>query len=186
MRELDPETLAACRAGDEPAFRRLVELYQDRVYALCVALAGGEALDVAQETFARVHGALHRFDPGGAARLSTWILTIARRLCRDFAVKARPIPVGDAWPESVDEGAGPDQRLEETARLRRLREAMLALPDEQRAALVLRVWDGLEYEEIAAVEEVPVGTIRSRLARARDALATALEHEEGGRRVTRG
>src|SRR6476659_5330283 len=77
--ELDTATLAGCRRGDPEAFRALVERYQDRVYALCVALAGGDDEDLTQETFVRVHGAIGDFDADGPARLGAWILTIARR-----------------------------------------------------------------------------------------------------------
>jgi RNA polymerase sigma factor (sigma-70 family) len=83
--ELDSATLRACRRGDPAAFRALVACYQDRVYALCVALAGSDGEDLAQETFVRVHGAIGRFDPDGPASLLGWILTIARRLCVDRA-----------------------------------------------------------------------------------------------------
>lgn len=68
--ELDAENVTACRRGDRAAFRALVRCYQDRVYALCVALAGSDGEDVAQETFVRVHDAIARFDPEGPARLS--------------------------------------------------------------------------------------------------------------------
>ena len=90
MAELPAPALAACRRGDGSAFRALVECYQDRVYALCVALAGrADAEDLAQETFLRVHQAIGRFDPAGSATLGGWILTIARRLCHDRARSAR-------------------------------------------------------------------------------------------------
>ncbi|MCU1278236.1 MAG: polymerase, sigma-24 subunit, subfamily, partial [bacterium] len=83
--ELERATLSRCRRGDAAAFRALVERYQDRVYALAVALAGSDGEDITQETFVRVHGALGGFDPDGPARLGAWILTIARRLCTDRA-----------------------------------------------------------------------------------------------------
>jgi RNA polymerase sigma-70 factor (ECF subfamily) len=172
--ELDRQTLARCRRGEAQAFRVLVERYQDRVYALCVALAGPDAEDVAQETFVRVHGALAGFDPDGEGRLSAWILTIARRLCADRArrrqrrarlqlamLPAEPAPAVDATLERAETAAA-------------LRAALAGLPEEQRAVLALQLWDELGYEEIAAVEGVPVGTVRSRLARAKQALKRAL------------
>jgi RNA polymerase sigma-70 factor, ECF subfamily len=173
--ELDSATLARCKKGDAAAFRALVETYQDRVYALGVALAGSDAEDVTQETFVRVHGALGSFDAGGPARLGAWILTIARRLCTDRARyrKRRPtvaldvVPLGDGAP-------GAEQQLERARQARALRQAIAALPEEQRAVVALQLWDGLEYEEIASIEGVPVGTVRSRLARAKDALKRAL------------
>lgn len=183
--ELDRATLARCRRGEAAAFRVLVETYQDRVYALCVALAGSDAEDLTQETFVRVHGALGGFDDGGPARLGAWILTIARRLCTDRARwrKRRPtvtldvVPLGDSAP-------GADAQLERARQARALRQAVAALPEEQRAVVALQLWDGLEYEEIASIEGVPVGTVRSRLSRARDALKRALGVDDEERNGT--
>lgn len=177
MAELPASTLAACRRGDGHAFRTLVECYQDRVYALCVALAGrADAEDLAQETFLRVHQAIGRFDPAGAATLGGWILTIARRLCHDRARSARlrvEVAVG-AELETAAATRGPEEAVLGASLVAALHVALAALPEEQRAVFALREWDGLEYEEIAAVEGVPVGTVRSRLARAREALRAAL------------
>lgn len=183
--ELDPATLTRCRRGDAEAFRALVERYQDRVFALCVALAGSDGEDLTQETFVRVHGAIGRFDPDGPARLGAWILTIARRLCTDRARAAgrRPtvaldvVPLGDGRP-------GADTELDRARRARALHQAIAALPEEQRAVVALQLWDGLEYEEIAAVERVPVGTVRSRLSRAKDALRRALGIDDEERNGT--
>src|SRR5258708_2176682 len=132
--ELDRAMLSRCRRGDGAAFRALVELYQDRVYALCAALAGSDGEDLTPETFVRVHGALGGFDADGPARLGAWILTIARRLCTDRAryTKRRPtvaldvVPLGDGAP-------GADAQLERARQARLLRQAVAALPDDQRA-----------------------------------------------------
>src|SRR4051812_71771 len=171
--ELDRATLARCRRGDAEAFRALVERYQDRVYALCVALAGGDGEDLTQETFVRVHAAIADFDADGPARLGAWILTIARRLCTDRFRQRRPtvaldvVALGDATPAA-------DAQLDRARQARALRRAIAELPEDQRAVVALQVWDELEYEEIAAIERVPVGTVRSRLARAKEALKRAL------------
>jgi RNA polymerase sigma-70 factor (ECF subfamily) len=178
--ELDKLTLARCRRGEPRAFRVLVEHYQDRVYALCVALAGSDAEDVAQETFVRVHAAIGSFDPDGAAPLSAWILTIARRLCADRARKRqRHARLGNLVP-APEPAPRVDGELERAELLRAVRAAVLALPDEQRAVVALQAWDGLGYDEIAAIERVPVGTVRSRLARAKQALKRALGLGEDG------
>ncbi len=172
--ELDSATIAQSRRGDAAAFRRLVEHYQDRVFALCTALAGADAEDVAQETFVRVHAALPSFDVGRDEKLSSWLLTIARRLCADRArnfkrqqaLRLRIVP-NEPRP-------GADDALDDVRKKATLRAAVAALPEEQRAVVALRAWDELEYEAIAAVEGVPVGTVRSRLARAKQALRRAL------------
>lgn len=176
--EVSATILEACRRGDDAAFRSLVEAYQDRVYALCAALAGPDAEDLLQETFVRVHAAVGRFDPNGPASLLGWILTIARRLCTDRSRAAR-VRLASALPSDglVADGA-PDRDLERSRLRAKIRLAVAALPEEQRAVIALREWDGLGYEEIAAIEGVPVGTVRSRLARAREALREALSDDE--------
>jgi RNA polymerase sigma-70 factor (ECF subfamily) len=175
MSELDPATVAACRRGDERAFRRLVDAHRQPVVALCVALAGADGEDLAQETFVRVFRAIDRFDPGGPATLRSWILCIARRLCHDRARHLRRTPeVGGVTADAVDPAASPIASVLGAEASSRVARAFAALPDEQRAVLALREWEGLDYQEIAVVEGVPVGTVRSRLARARDALKAAL------------
>jgi RNA polymerase sigma-70 factor (ECF subfamily) len=173
------DELAAIRRGEAGAFRRLVERYQQPVYALCVALAGSDGEDLAQETFLRVHRSLAGFDPDGPATLRSWILTIARRLCHD---RARHVGRGVevlAPADAADEAAGPEEQAHAAWLGRRVRAAVAALPVEQRVVIALREWEGLDYEEIAAIEGVPVGTVRSRLARARAALREALGEDAG-------
>lgn len=175
MRDLDDLTFAAARRGDPRAFRRLVETFQSPVVALCSALAGADGEDLAQDTFVRVHAALPAFDPSGPASLRGWILTIARRLCTDRARHTgRGVEVMVAPPDLADDTPRPDELIEH-ARLRAaVWRALATLPADQRAVVALFEWEGLPYEEIAAIEDVPVGTVRSRLARARAALRSAL------------
>src|SRR2546423_5255892 len=140
--ELDRATVQRCRHGDAAAFRRLVERYQDRVFALCVALAGAaDAEDVAQETCVRVYGALGGFDPAGPATLGGWILTIARRLCTDRARyrRRRPTVTLEVVPLAV--GATAEADMERAQTTRALRRAIAELPEEQRAVVALRLWD---------------------------------------------
>ena len=133
----------------------------------------------------RVHRAIGRFDEDGPARLGAWILTIARRLCTDRARfwRRRPtvaldvVPLGDGAP-------GADVALERAQAARALRRAVAELPEEQRAVVALQLWDELEYDEIAAIEGVPVGTVRSRLARAKEALKRALGVDDEERNGT--
>ncbi len=179
--EIPTAVLRSCQRADAPAFRALVECYQDRVFALCAALAGADGEDLAQETFVRVHQSIAGFEPAGAATLGGWILTIARRLCTDRARGARlrvEVPVAEL-PAPTDEPArGPAEVLDRQRLGARIRQAIASLPEEQRAVIALREWDGLSYEEIAEIEQVPVGTVRSRLGRAREALRAALDTTE--------
>jgi RNA polymerase sigma-70 factor (ECF subfamily) len=176
--EVSAAVLDACRRGDDAAFRTVVEAYQDRVYALCAALAGADGEDLLQETFVRVHAAIGRFDPAGPASLLGWILTIARRLCTDRSRAARVRLAAALPPDGLAADGTPHRDLERSRLRAKIRLAVAALPEDQRAVIALREWDGLAYEEIAAIEGVPVGTVRSRLARAREALRDALGDDE--------
>lgn len=169
--DLPPVQLARARRGDRDALAALVRHYQDRVYAVCVALAGADADDCAQDALVKVLGAVHRFDPGRGPSLGAWVMTITRRVCIDRSRAARVARHAD---HQVDAFAAPAGDAAERARAELVRRAVLELPDEQRAVLVLRAWGELAYDEIAELEGIPVGTVRSRLARARDALRSAL------------
>ena len=173
---LDELTLRRAARGEERAWRALIERYQRPVHALIWRLLAGRARhrveDLAQETFVRVLGALPGFDPAGPATLQTWILTIAARLALNEL--RRPEAA-----ELVDEPAGPAaDHADATAERRRLAAAIgagvAALPDAQRAVLVLREYHDLDYAEIAAALELDLGTVKSRLARARAQLRAHL------------
>jgi RNA polymerase sigma-70 factor, ECF subfamily len=176
--ELDDVTLARAQRGDDAACRALVERYQRPVFALLGRMCGCErAEDLAQETFLRVFAALARFDQAGPARLSTWIITIATRLALD-ELRRRPLRT----VELDDRLASPiraDESAERRALRVALRRAIAELGPDQRAVVLLREVHGLEYEAIARALEIDLGTVKSRLARARAALRTALEpHHE--------
>ncbi|MEO8842302.1 MAG: sigma-70 family RNA polymerase sigma factor [Kofleriaceae bacterium] len=178
--ELDALGLARAKAGDPAALRGLVERYQDRVFALIYRMLLGRGTertsDLAQETFVRVLRGLRDFDPRGAARLSTWILTIATRVVlndRRRAGRDRVELDGDAV-ERVASLDRADHLLERTRLAEALTAGIAALPDDQRAVFVLREYHELEYTEIAAALEIAENTVRSRLHRARTALRAAL------------
>ncbi len=176
-RELDDVSLSLARRGDERACRRLVEIYERAVFALLSRLLlSHRALveDLAQETFLRVFRALPGFVSDGPARLSTWILTIATRLALDELKRRRPASAPFELAARVPTAGDPERRLDD-GRLRRALEAALAeLPAEQRAVFVLREHHELAYEEIARSLEVDVGTVKSRLFRARTSLRARL------------
>jgi RNA polymerase sigma-70 factor (ECF subfamily) len=176
--DIDEATLRGCQRGEPRALRRLVEAYQQPVWSLCVALAGPDGEDLAQETFMRVIGAIDRFDPSRPPGLRVWILCIARRLCQDRARhRALGVEISPREPDRIDAAdpaAGPEENVAAMRLEAKLLGAMTALPLEQRAAIALYEWEGLDYEEIAEIEGVPVGTVRSRLARARATLRAAI------------
>jgi RNA polymerase sigma-70 factor (ECF subfamily) len=173
--ELDEFTLRRAQAGNPEALRALVVQYQRPVYALVGRiLAAQPALvdDTAQEAFLKVLNAIPRFDPGGPARLSTWILTIATRTSIDALRKVVPLA---AVEERVD--SSPERALVTRDLGRRVSAAMAALPSDWRAALVLRAYHDFDYPEIATALGIEIGTVKSRIARARQALREALGEE---------
>jgi RNA polymerase sigma-70 factor (ECF subfamily) len=178
--ELDPAIVRAAQAGDAPARRRFVLLYQDRVFHLVrrivtpSGLAEADVEDVAQDTFLRALAALPRFDRQGAARLSTWLLTIATRRSIDALRTANRRATSSTDPDALMGDGDAEGGLLGAVLLR----AMAALAPEQRAAFVLRHYHGLGYTEIATALSVRPGTIASRLARARAALEAALGEDD--------
>ena len=150
------------RAGDDAAYRWLLGQYRARVVRLAahVLRGGGDAEDAAQEAFVRAFQRLPSFR--GSGRFSAWLFTLTVRLCLDRRRSARFTRElsADAAPDAVSPAASPDTRL--------LIEALLdQLSPSMRAALVLREIEGFEYDEIAQMLQIPVGTIRSHLHAAR-------------------
>jgi RNA polymerase sigma-70 factor, ECF subfamily len=168
----DPTTEMALRAaaGDAAAQAAFVRATQTDVWRFTAALVDpGVADDLTQETYLRAFKALPGFE--GRSSVRTWLLGIARRTCADHlrsVVRRRRLTArlaAQAWTEAP--APDPAHRLSTDDLLGRLSE-------ERRTAFVLTQVIGLSYAEAAAVEEVPVGTIRSRVARARDELVTAV------------
>lgn len=180
-----------CTSGDEEACAELVTEHQRTVFSLAMHLLGDreEALDLSQDVFLNVFRQLGRFR--GQSALRTWIYRIvinqARNRQRWWRRRHRSEQVSlDEHLEhhgdlAAPAGQGsPDRALGQKELAAHLREALDRLPFEQRTAIVLREVDGMSYEEIAYSLGVAVGTIKSRLTRARDALRFQLR-EEGSR-----
>lgn len=166
-------------SGDEAAFEAVYAAHADRVYGLCLRLSGNpdDAGDLAQEVFLRVYRHLGRF--AGRSTLGTWIWRIAVNVCRSRLARRRPAPVGleEALPggEPAAAGATPEESAALAEHRRRVASALGRLPLKLRVAVVLRDVEGFSYEQIARVEGLPLGTVRSRIARGREALREALE-----------
>jgi RNA polymerase sigma-70 factor, ECF subfamily len=173
-----------CAAGDENACAELVAEHQRMVVQLSINLLGDrdEALDLSQEVFLRVFRTIHRFR--GQSSLRTWIYRIAVNQARNrhrfwrrrhrgdqVSLDAHVAAHGDFLPAGE---AGPDRVLAQKELAERLNSALEGLPFDQRTAIVLREIDGLSYEEIAFSLGVAVGTVKSRLTRARQALRVEL------------
>lgn len=179
--ELDEVTISRAQRGDLRARRMLVDRYQRPVLALVSRLLRGSAdaalvEDIAQETFLRVFRALPRFDRSGPARLSTWILTIASHRTID-ELRRRRVETRPFDPSAFEVPANDRADLDAERRMlaRVLGDAIQALSPEYRAAFVLREYHGLEYTEIAEALSIDLGTVKSRLNRARGRLRQALK-----------
>ncbi len=172
--ELDDLTLRRAQQGERAALDLLVARYHPMVHALVwrMACAQGEShvADLVQDSLVRVLQSLARFEPAGPARLSTWILTIATRVVLSDRRRA-PRPDAKLEPAAcIDPATVAAERELGTAIAR----AVLELPEAQRIAFVLREYHDLDYREIAEMLAVDVGTIKSRLSRARVAVRDAL------------
>ncbi len=159
--------------GDLEAFRLLVRKYEGRLHGFIANLVpdSHEVEDLAQEAFLAAYRRLGSYDPARAA-FSTWLLTIARNKCLDARQRRRPVPL-DGLPESAGEHP-PDRELAEAEWFRLLDAALDALPFEQKTVFVLAEVQDLSLEEVAAIEGVPLGTVKSRLGRAKEKLRTLL------------
>jgi RNA polymerase sigma-70 factor (ECF subfamily) len=162
----DPQLVERAQAGDERAFAELVDRYGGPVVSLCYAstMNVAEAEDLSQEVFMAAWRGLPRFR--GASSFSTWLFALARNACIDQARRRAVRPQLVDHRESAADVV--DEAPRETARAILAAAAELSLP--LRQALLLRDVQGLSYEEIARVQDVPLGTVRSRLSAARAAV----------------
>jgi RNA polymerase sigma-70 factor (ECF subfamily) len=174
-----------CVAGDEQACSDLVSSHQRMVYQLALHLLAdhNEALDLSQEVFLQVFRTLPRFRAQSSLR--TWIYRIVvnqaknrqrwwRRRHRAAQVSLDEHVLAHGELPANGNGISPDRVFGQRELAARLKEALLGLPFDQRTAIVLREIDGLSYEEIAFSQGVAVGTVKSRLARAREILRAEL------------
>ncbi len=170
--------------GDHAAARAFIRRYQRPVAGVLRRMLRPSGLDsltedLAQETFVRAFAALPRFDVDGPAKVSTWIVTIATRLALQTLQKRR-VPT-EALHEAPVVAAGAataaDAGATRAALGRAIERAVAELPPPHRAAWVLREFHDLEYAEIADALQIDIGTVKSRLNRARTALRTALKRQ---------
>jgi RNA polymerase sigma-70 factor (ECF subfamily) len=170
----DRRLIADCLGGKRDAFGELVSRYQTRLYnaALRLVHSPDDAADVVQEAFLSAYQALHTFK--GDAEFFTWLYRITFNAAISLKRKKRPAISLDASaqdsgfePDDSSEYVKPGAALERTEDERRLAAAIAKLSPEHREVLLMKDIDGLKYEDIAEVLGVPIGTIRSRLHRAR-------------------
>jgi RNA polymerase sigma-70 factor (ECF subfamily) len=166
--------VAAARSGDRAALEELLRSHHDRIYALARRITGNDAdaADATQEALISIVRGLPRFD--GRSSFSTWAYRVTANACLDELRRRRRRPVVDLPDERADRGDAAAALDTTVADRLQLDAALAALPEEFRVAVVLRDVCDLDYAEIAAVLELPPGTVRSRIARGRGRLADLL------------
>ncbi len=185
----DEMLLVRIGKGDSWAFSVLVGRHMARVVGTAWRMTGNRAdgEEIAQEAFARVWvnaGKWLLAEDGGAGRFSTWLYRVVVNLCIDRKRRPRTEPMETA-PEMPDEAIGAAEALERRQVSAEVAKAVAALPERQRAAVVLCVYEGVSNTEAARVMGLSVGAVESLLVRARRGLKQALSHlqDEGGDRV---
>ena len=184
-REIDLLLVERVREGDKQAFGLLVEKYRRKLLRLLSRMVRDqdEIEDIAQETFIKAYRALPQFR--GDAAFYTWLYRIGVNTAKNYlATRGRAMPtVSDQAMNAEDEpderlvakdSGTPESELLSKQMVMAVNEAVEALPEELRQAITLREIEGMSYEEIAETMECPIGTVRSRIFRAREAIATKL------------
>ncbi|HET6881876.1 MAG TPA: sigma-70 family RNA polymerase sigma factor [Pirellulales bacterium] len=167
----DKQLIEAALAGNSAAFGDLVRKYQDRLYNTMCHLLGSpeDAKDVVQDAFVKAFVKLESFQ--SASGFYTWLYRIAFNTAMSSQRRRRPTQSidlrHDGGQEPLDAGAAPGDRLEREELAEQVRGALETLTEEHRTVLVLRDVDGCDYEAMANILDIPVGTVRSRLHRAR-------------------
>ena len=180
----DRELVERAKQGDQSAFEQLVLDNQNRAYSLALRLVGDreEAADLAQEAFVKAWQGLGSFQ--GESSFSTWVYRLTTNVCIDhLRMKKRrkgvepSVSLNDeesGWAEPADRESDPQLLLEKSERGKALARGLEKLPDWQRQVLVLRELSGLSYQEISQALDVDLGTVKSRIARARLSLRKIL------------
>ncbi len=177
--QTDLQLVRKVRHGDRAAFDLLVVKYQSRVASIISRYVydSQEVLDLTQETFVKAFRAMDRFR--GDSAFYTWLYRIAVNTAKNFLESRGRRPQGSAdvtEAENFEDGsrlrdnASPEKLLQREQLQQELSRAISNLPEELRSAFLLREYDGLSYEDIARILECPIGTVRSRIFRARDAV----------------
>jgi len=183
----DHQLVQLCRNGDDTAFDVLVLRHQDRLFHSLVSMLKSreDALDVAQSALLQAHRKLDTFR--GDSAFYSWLYRIAMNLALSWLRKQKSgsVSIDALHDESGFEVVSQDRDSQPLASLLRdehrrvVRETLAELPDEFRIVLVMKEFEGLRYDEIASLTEVPIGTVRSRIHRGRGELAQRLKRKLG-------
>ena len=177
---MDPserELVERCRSGDEGAFQELVDRYKDLVFALIARTVQDRARaeDLAQDVFLRVHRGLPYFR--GEARLSTWIYRIVFNVCAQDQGRAVPLSIDDerVRAQVTTSTASRDRQFGDLELRDQLEKAIARLPPNYRLLIAAHYLEGVQYEQLAEAMQVPLGTIKTQLHRAKQQLRRLLE-----------
>jgi RNA polymerase sigma-70 factor (ECF subfamily) len=186
--EPEPMVLREALGGDRDAFGRIVLLYQDWVFRLAYRMVwdAHEAKDLSQEIFLRLYRCMDKYEP--SRPFGPWFLRLATNVClnglkrRKGASRVQSLDAAGEVAEPEGKEPGGLEAAGTADRAARLREAVSELPPDYRAVISMRYLEGASYEDIAEALDLPVGTVKNRLFRARERLKQAMEMEEAERR----
>ncbi|KEZ47676.1 MULTISPECIES: RNA polymerase sigma factor SigW [Metabacillus] len=174
------------KKGDQNAFAEIVDLYKDKIYQLCYRMLGNshEAEDIAQEAFIRAYVNIHSYDMD--KKFSTWLYRIATNLTIDRIRKKKPDYYLDAevagtegltmYSQVAADVALPEDQVATMELQQMIQKEILKLPDKYRSVIVLKYIDELSLIEISEILNMPIGTVKTRIHRGREALRKQLRH----------
>lgn len=172
--------------GDQNAFSEIVEIYKDKVFQICYRMLGNrhEAEDISQEAFMRAFANIQSFNI--QMKFSTWLYRIATNLCIDRIRKKKPDYFLDAEVAGTDgltmysqiaaDTVLPEEELEALELQETIQAEIVKLPEKYRSAIVLKYVEELSLKEISAILDLPIGTVKTRIHRGREALRNQLRH----------
>ncbi|MDQ0220152.1 RNA polymerase sigma factor SigW [Peribacillus cavernae] len=186
MEEIIKKRIKQVLKGDQNAFGEIVELYKDKVFQVCFRMLGNrhEAEDMAQEAFVRAYVNIQSFHIN--MKFSTWLYRIATNLCIDRIRKKKPDFYLDAevagteglnmYSQVAADTVLPEDELESLELQETIQAEILKLPEKYRSPIVLKYIEELSLKEISEILDLPVGTVKTRIHRGREALRNQLRH----------
>lgn len=169
------ELIERCKANDTNAFEKLILTYETKIYNLCFYILKNkeDALDAAQEVCIKIYKSISKFK--GDSKFSTWVYRITYNTCMDYVKKRKDdIPYDDFINSESNEDNKIDEIIESRELKLEIRNCIMKMNEDFRTIVILRDIDGLSYQEIAGILSIEVGTVKSRLSRARETLKNEL------------
>ena len=181
MEEIGTEIIKDCQNGSAESFAAIVEMYERPIFSYLYKLSfrgltREEVEDLVQEVFLKAYCNIHAFDLARGTKFSTWLYTIARNHClsvqrkKTVDLERLDTDISEMKTLADRESYSPRDEVLEKERSQKVADAIALLPEEQKSALLMQYYEGLTYQEIAIIMSCSSGTVKSRLARARDKL----------------